>query len=113
MIISFGFSRPLTGPADLTGFVCSGVASAPLSEDVFPSLTAEEPVRSRERRSVPVSVRWYPRPGCYPALIKMPRRSFRHVVATGGDNTRVIQKIRSCDTLTNHSNTDDVMPMFS
>ncbi len=74
----------LTGPADLTGFVCSGVASAPLSEDAFPSLTAEEPVRSRERRSVPVSVRWDPRPGCYPALIKMPRRSFRHVVATGG-----------------------------
>ena len=83
MIISFGFSRPLTGPADLTGFVCSGVASAPLSEDAFPSLTAEEPARSRERQSVPVSVRWYPRPGCYPALIKMPRRSFRHVVATG------------------------------
>ncbi len=33
--------------------------------------------------TVPVSVRWYPRPGCYPALIKIPHRSFRHVVATG------------------------------
>jgi len=27
--------------------------------------------------------RWCPEPQCYWALIKMPRRSFRHVVATG------------------------------
>jgi len=34
--------------------------------------------------TVPVSVRWDPRLRCYPALIRMPRRSFHHVVATGG-----------------------------
>ena len=31
-----------------------------------------------------VSGRWCPEPQCYWALIQMPRRSFRHVVATGG-----------------------------
>ncbi len=112
MIISFGFSRPFTGPADLTGFVCSGVASALSSEDVTPSLTTEEPARSRERRSVPVSVRWYPRPGCYPALFWMPRRTFRHVVATG-DDLLVIRTTRSYDSLTRPSNIDDVIPMSS
>jgi hypothetical protein len=45
--------------------------------------------RSRSRqekdgRKLPsVSRRWCPEPQCYWALIKMPRRSFRHVVATG------------------------------
>ncbi len=75
-------------------------------------LTAEEPVRRRERRFVPVSVRWDPRPGCYPALFRMPRRSFRHVVATG-DAMLFSRTTRSYDSLTRPSNIDDVMPMSS
>ncbi len=37
----------------------------------------------QETAIVPVSVRWYPRPGCDPALSNIPHDSFRHVVAAG------------------------------
>ncbi len=59
-----------------------------------------------------VSGRWCLEPQCYWALIKMPRRSFRHVVATG-DAMLFSRTTRSYDSLTRPSNTDDVMPMFS
>ena len=49
----------------------------------FPGSPLKIPAGEDGRKRPSVSRRWCPEPQCYWALIKMPRRSFRHVVATG------------------------------
>ena len=50
---------------------------------VFPAPRSRSRQEKDGRKRPSVSRRWCPEPQCYWALIKMPRRSFRHVVATG------------------------------